>query len=76
MFTEHDPPDGNQPTLRDGNDPEEGGSKRALQAWRTVVRPSLLVVEALAVLKQHEALAATARALVMIGDVITQSYQD
>lgn len=66
---DRDPPDGCDLAPK-ARDQPEGRGPRGSQAWRTVVRPGLLLLEAWGVLKQHEALAAGARALVMIGDVI------
>ncbi len=77
MTAGYDPPDGDELAPSAGEDPEGDNNARGLRwVWRTFVRPGLLLVEAVGVLKQHEALAAGARALVMAGDVITQSVQD
>ena len=68
---DRDPPNGSNLAPSASREPEDPG-QRGRQLWRTVIRPALQLVEAWAVLKQHEALAAGTRALVMIGDVITE----
>jgi hypothetical protein len=67
---DRDPPDRNE--LANASSEPEGPGQRGLKIWRHVIRPGLQLIEVGALLKQHEALAAGARAFVMIGDVIME----
>jgi hypothetical protein len=64
------PPEGDGLASRASRDPEEGSTKRDRRRWWSVARGGLLLLQAGATCTQHEALAAAARALVTIGDMI------